>query len=84
LYYIIIGNVAQALREWIEAAGYVVEVTGGGRIDYNPGTKTAGLSMDLATALGKAIMPKPPSSSKSRLVVETLMYLMIIQKASTD
>ena len=29
------GNVAQDLREWIEAAGYDVEVTGGGRIDYD-------------------------------------------------
>ena len=28
------GNVAQDLREWIEAAGYEAEVTGGGRIDY--------------------------------------------------
>jgi Janus/Ocnus family (Ocnus) len=28
------GNVAQDLREWIEAAGYEVTVTGGGRIDY--------------------------------------------------
>jgi len=28
------GNVAQDLREWIEAAGYKVTVTGGGRIDY--------------------------------------------------
>ena len=30
------GNVAQDLREWIEAAGYDVETTGGGRIDYDP------------------------------------------------
>jgi len=30
------GNVAQDLREWIEAAGYEVKVTGGGRIDYRP------------------------------------------------
>ncbi|GAX16692.1 hypothetical protein FisN_21Hh133 [Fistulifera solaris] len=29
------GNVAQDLREWIAAAGYTAEVTGGGRIDYN-------------------------------------------------
>lgn len=29
-----VGNVAQDLREWIEAAGYEVIVTGGGRIDY--------------------------------------------------
>jgi hypothetical protein len=28
------GNVAQDLREWIEAVGYEVTVTGGGRIDY--------------------------------------------------
>lgn len=28
------GNVAQDLREWIEAAGYSCEITGGGRIDY--------------------------------------------------
>jgi Janus/Ocnus family (Ocnus) len=28
------GNVAQDLREWIEAAGYVATVTGGGRINY--------------------------------------------------
>lgn len=28
------GHVAQDLREWIQAAGYGVEVTGGGRIDY--------------------------------------------------
>jgi Janus/Ocnus family (Ocnus) len=32
------GNVAQDLREWIEAAGYDVVVTGGGRIDYRPAT----------------------------------------------
>lgn len=32
------GNVAQDLREWIEAAGYQVDITGGGRIDYNPST----------------------------------------------
>ena len=30
------GNVAQDLREWIEAAGFEVQVTGGGRIDYAP------------------------------------------------
>eukprot|EP00977_Amphora_coffeiformis_P014404 scaffold4017_cov180-Amphora_coffeaeformis.AAC.4 len=30
------GNVAQDLREWIEAAGYDVKITGGGRIDYSP------------------------------------------------
>jgi hypothetical protein len=30
------GNVAQELREWIQAAGYDVNVTGGGRIDYAP------------------------------------------------
>lgn len=30
------GNVAQDLREWIEAAGFEVTVTGGGRIDYHP------------------------------------------------
>jgi hypothetical protein len=30
------GHVAQDLREWIEAAGYEAEVTGGGRIDYAP------------------------------------------------
>lgn len=30
------GNVAQDLREWIEAAGYDVVVTGGGRIDFCP------------------------------------------------
>lgn len=29
------GNVAQDLREWITAAGYTVEVTGGGRIDFD-------------------------------------------------
>ncbi|KAL7578814.1 hypothetical protein ACA910_016035 [Epithemia clementina (nom. ined.)] len=29
------GNVAQDLREWIEAAGYDVDITGGGRIDYS-------------------------------------------------
>jgi 23S rRNA-/tRNA-specific pseudouridylate synthase len=29
------GNVAQDLREWISAAGYTAEVTGGGRIDYD-------------------------------------------------
>jgi hypothetical protein len=28
------GNVAQDVREWIQAAGYDVVVTGGGRIDY--------------------------------------------------
>lgn len=28
------GNVAQDLREWIEAAGYEVRVVGGGRINY--------------------------------------------------
>lgn len=33
------GNVAQDLREWIEAAGYNVKVTGGGRIDYSPSDK---------------------------------------------
>jgi 23S rRNA-/tRNA-specific pseudouridylate synthase len=35
------GNVAQDPREWIEAAGYTVEVTGGGRIDYQPESSTA-------------------------------------------
>lgn len=30
------GNVAQDLREWIEAAGYDVVVKGGGRIDFAP------------------------------------------------
>lgn len=30
------GNVAQDVREWIETAGYDVDVTGGGRIDYSP------------------------------------------------
>jgi Janus/Ocnus family (Ocnus) len=30
------GNVAQDLREWIEAAGYEARVTGGGRIYYRP------------------------------------------------
>ena len=30
------GNVAQDLREWIQAAGYDVVVTGGGRIDFSP------------------------------------------------
>ena len=35
------GNVAQDLREWIEAAGYTPEVTGGGRIDYRPDDKEA-------------------------------------------
>jgi 23S rRNA-/tRNA-specific pseudouridylate synthase len=35
------GNVAQDLREWIEAAGYKAEVTGGGRIDYRPDEKHA-------------------------------------------
>ena len=30
------GNVAKDAREWIEAAGYDVNVTGGGRIDYSP------------------------------------------------
>jgi len=30
------GNVAQDLREWIEACGYEAHVTGGGRIDYDP------------------------------------------------
>ena len=34
------GNVAQDLREWIEAAGYTAVVTGGGRIDYKPVAKT--------------------------------------------
>jgi Janus/Ocnus family (Ocnus) len=34
------GNVAQDLREWIEALGYTVTVTGGGRIDYCPSGKT--------------------------------------------
>lgn len=29
------GNVAQDLREWVNAAGYNVTVTGGGRIEYN-------------------------------------------------
>lgn len=29
-----VGNVAQDLREWIEAAGYDVTVIGGGRIHY--------------------------------------------------
>jgi hypothetical protein len=29
------GNVAQDLREWCEAAGYNVDITGGGRIDYD-------------------------------------------------
>ncbi|GAX10434.1 hypothetical protein FisN_21Lh133 [Fistulifera solaris] len=29
------GNVAQDLGEWIAAAGYKAEVTGGGRIDYD-------------------------------------------------
>jgi Janus/Ocnus family (Ocnus) len=28
------GNVAQDLREWIQAAGYEVTVVGGGRINY--------------------------------------------------
>jgi 23S rRNA-/tRNA-specific pseudouridylate synthase len=35
------GNVAQDLREWIEAAGWQVTVTGGGRIDYRPTDKEA-------------------------------------------
>jgi hypothetical protein len=35
------GNVAQDLREWIQAAGYNVKVTGGGRIDYDPEQGTA-------------------------------------------
>jgi hypothetical protein len=35
------GNVAQELREWIEAAGWEVTVTGGGRIDYRPAEKQA-------------------------------------------
>lgn len=30
------GNVAHDLGEWIEAAGYKVKVTGGGRIDFRP------------------------------------------------
>jgi 16S rRNA U516 pseudouridylate synthase RsuA-like enzyme len=30
------GNVAQDLREWIEAAGYKATVTGGGRIYFRP------------------------------------------------
>jgi len=30
------GNVARELREWIEACGFEVHVTGGGRIDYDP------------------------------------------------
>lgn len=30
----LLGNVAQDLREWIEAAGYEVKVVGGGRINY--------------------------------------------------
>jgi hypothetical protein len=34
------GNVAQDLCEWIKAAGYSPQVTGGGRIDYDPLTKT--------------------------------------------
>lgn len=29
-------NVAQGIREWIEAAGYEPDVTGGGRINYDP------------------------------------------------
>jgi Janus/Ocnus family (Ocnus) len=29
-----LGNVAQDLREWLEAAGYEVNVVGGGRINY--------------------------------------------------
>jgi len=35
------GNVAQDLREWIEAAGYSAKVTGGGRIDFDPQTNRA-------------------------------------------
>lgn len=35
------GNVAQDLREWIEAAGYEVTVTGGGRIWYDPDNERA-------------------------------------------
>lgn len=35
------GNVAQDLREWIQAAGWKVTVTGGGRIDYRPAEKEA-------------------------------------------
>lgn len=35
------GNVAQDLREWIEAIGYNATVTGGGRIDYCPTENTA-------------------------------------------
>lgn len=35
------GNVAQDLREWIEAVGYTVAVTGGGRIDYRPNENMA-------------------------------------------
>ena len=35
------GNVAQDLREWIQAAGYNVQVTGGGRIDYRPNEASA-------------------------------------------
>jgi hypothetical protein len=30
------GNVAQDLREWIEAAGFEATVTGGGRIYFRP------------------------------------------------
>jgi len=33
--------VAQDLREWIEAAGYDVTVTGGGRIDYQKSQQQA-------------------------------------------
>ena len=35
------GHVAQDLREWIEAAGYNVVVTGGGRIDYRKAERLA-------------------------------------------
>ena len=38
------ANVAQDLLEWINAAGYdnnEIQVTGGGRIDYNPETQRA-------------------------------------------
>jgi 23S rRNA-/tRNA-specific pseudouridylate synthase len=34
------GNVAQDLREWIQAAGYDADVTGGGRIDLRKNPET--------------------------------------------
>ena len=47
------GNVAQDLREWIQAAGFNVEVVGGGRIDYRPDQKQA-VVYGFSYAFGKA------------------------------